>query len=280
MIIGKQMPGATPEYLDEGVEVERKRMAAIDFDPGYRGKVDGSLRNLKRLKKAPNKASPRDIEHLVALYDRGIKYMDGYFGALLEGLRERGLYDETVIVFTSDHGEEFREHGRFEHGYSYYEEMLHVPLIVRVPGEPAGLEIGEPVGLADVMPTVLEVLGVEATYPTQGRSLVPLWSGGGVEPRPFFGEASQEPGSVAIRDGGYKFVRHAKRADELYALASDPRETRNRCRAEPELCQKYGARLDEWVRAQQEFAAALELPEDAEVDEELMERLRSMGYVD
>ncbi len=272
---------STQQYR-AGAKEERERFEQIDFDPGYAGRVDGSLKSLQRMKKQLPKQAAGDIYHLVALYDRGIRYVDHWFGALIGGLRERGLLNETVVLFTSDHGEEFLEHGGLEHGHTYYEEMLRVPLILRIPGQAHGTVIDDAVGLVDVLPTVLEVLGVEAQYPTQGRSLVPLWTGGSLEPRSYFGEASNDDGRMALRADGFKYVRNKARPDELYVLSEDPGERFDRCRLRRKLCKSYRRKLKAWVKQQAQFAALLALPEaqDVVIDDEMAERLRSMGYVD
>src|SRR6185436_17103048 len=101
---------------------------------------------------------------------------DENIAALVEDLRRRGVLDRTLIVITADHGEEFREHGDFEHGQSLHSELLHVPLILRLPGRiPAGKRIAGNVSGLDVLPTILELCGLTANPDVQGRSLVPAW---------------------------------------------------------------------------------------------------------
>jgi arylsulfatase A-like enzyme len=108
-------------------------------------------------------------------YDTAIRYTLDQVGEVFDDLRERGLYDRALIVLTSDHGEELFEHGGFSHGYSLHRELLHVPLYVKLPGQRTGTRVGDHVTLADVAPTVLQVLGqpLEAGA-TDGRSLIPL----------------------------------------------------------------------------------------------------------
>ncbi|MEM9861061.1 MAG: sulfatase [Myxococcota bacterium] len=106
-------------------------------DPDYRGPVnfsrDATL--LEHIKLGQLRLNARDRDHLEALYDGEISYHDQHFGAILDGLEARGLDDETLVVITSDHGEEFWDHGSVGHGHSVYEELLHVPFFVRMPGQ-------------------------------------------------------------------------------------------------------------------------------------------------
>ncbi|MFH1679513.1 MAG: sulfatase [Candidatus Eisenbacteria bacterium] len=121
---------------------------------------------------APRDAPPLDgtilseaeREALVARYDAEIAYFDLHFGRLIRHLKKAGLYDGSLVVFTSDHGEEFGEHDGWEHGHTLYNELLHVPLIVKYPrgvGPPAGSRLDRMVGLVDVVPTIRQLLGAE-----------------------------------------------------------------------------------------------------------------------
>ncbi len=105
-----------------------------------------------------------------ALYDGEVAYTDDAVGRLLDGLVRRGLNQNTIVVLTSDHGEEFGEHGSWEHGHSHYDELLHVPLVVRAPGVEARV-VSEPVGLMDVAPTLCSLAGIAAGDTFRGRDL-------------------------------------------------------------------------------------------------------------
>src|SRR5262249_10859476 len=115
------------------------------FDPDYTGPLDGHNIGQEGF---PLNAPPRDIEHLKALYDGEIRYTDQTIGELLDALRSAGLLDRTLIVVTSDHGEEFLEHGNKTHRKALYEESIHVPLIVWASaGLPRGARVDTPVSL-------------------------------------------------------------------------------------------------------------------------------------
>lgn len=168
----------------------------------------------------------------VGRYDQEIAAVDRYAGILLETLKWSKLWDDTIVVIVADHGEEFGEHGERQHSNNCHIESLHVPLIVRVPGlEPS--RVDAPVGLVDVTPTLLELLGLQTDDPLDGQSLlIPLRKPAEVDPlRPFYcsviSQAAHQP----------KFLRHAvRRGDDLlihealentyrlYDRAADPGE--------------------------------------------------------
>jgi arylsulfatase A-like enzyme len=122
------------------------------------------------------------------LYDGEIAYTDGKLGELLAALDSSGLTSKTLIILLSDHGEQFGEHGAWGHGNTLYNAVLHVPLVLLAPGIPPGRRIGDVVGLIDVLPTVLDVLGLPPHAGAQGRSLAPLWRGEALPPRILYAE--------------------------------------------------------------------------------------------
>ena len=113
-----------------------------------------------------------EAERLRRLYDGEITYWDEHFGALVQKLKDEGIYDESIIVVTADHGEEFADHGGFWHGTTLYDEQVHVPLLVKLPyGERAGERVDHWVQHVDLMPTLLRRLGVEVPEGVQGGEL-------------------------------------------------------------------------------------------------------------
>jgi arylsulfatase A-like enzyme len=266
-------------YYEEAVAEERLRFLQWNFDPDYRGSVDGSLANLGELSAPGRRVRPKDLRHLVALYDRGIRYVDHWIGELLDGLAARGLAEGTIVIVTADHGEEFLEHGRFEHSYSYYEEMLGVPLILRVPGEGRGSVVEQTVGLVDVVPTLLDLLDVSAPDGLQGRSLRPLWRGEHGPPVEYVGEASFESDHLALHSTRWKYVWRSDGRDELYDLAADPRERVNVC-AIHKACSEHRERLLARIAEQRELAGGLAAPEAAEIDDATLEELKALGYLE
>ena len=133
------------------------------YDPEYTGKVDGSLATLFGLLVAARRGNPppeRDVRHLRALYDGEVAFNDAQLARLLAELDRTRLAQQTLFLITSDHGEEFYEHGSGEHGHSLYEELIHVPLLLRWPGRVAeSRTYGGVVQLLDLYPTLLHVAG-------------------------------------------------------------------------------------------------------------------------
>ncbi|MFN7971937.1 MAG: sulfatase [Acidobacteriota bacterium] len=250
-----------------------------------------------------NGASPRH-EREMAQYDREIRQTDDALEDLLGALEALGLADRTVVVLTADHGEEFLEHGQMGHGANLFQEVERVPLIVRGPGIPAGKRIAIPVGLIDVMPTVLDLLRVPIPAHVEGKSLLPAIRGatGGEElrARPLYSEsvatyAALEEGQVpvlppayTVQVGSRKLARY--RTDdgfrfELYDLDADPGERVNLypdraadasdLRAEIERYESDCARRREEVAG----AAPVGRTEPAPTDPEQREKLEALGYV-
>jgi arylsulfatase A-like enzyme len=231
-----------------------------------------------------------DIRHLEELYDAGVRQMDAELGRFLRLLDDTGRAEETLLLVTSDHGEEFYDHGRVEHFLTQYQELLHVPLIVRGPGVPAGVRIETPVSLVDVAPTILAAAGIEAPPGLEGMDLAPLWRGEPDAPfvdRYLYGEA---PGGLvwqdiaagvapvyrSVRKGRYKLVHEANHDTvALYDLASDPAEQHDVAVEHPEVVAELRAALEARTAAIGEAGSG----PAAELDPEEAERLRALGYI-
>jgi arylsulfatase A-like enzyme len=164
--------------------------------------------------------SAAQARFLADRYDGGIRRADDALGPFLAFLEERGVLRDTVVVLTSDHGEEFLDHGRIGHEESVYPELLHVPLLVYVPGG-AARACAEPVGLVDLAPTLVELLGLAALDDVDGRSLVPLLDGAELAPRALHAELAWKRRLEAWIDGTTQIVSSADGL-ERYDLARDP----------------------------------------------------------
>ncbi|HEV8325075.1 MAG TPA: sulfatase-like hydrolase/transferase [Myxococcota bacterium] len=184
-------------------------------------------------------------------YDGEIAYADRYVGTVLDALEKSGLAGNTVVVLFSDHGEGFLEHGFSFHGQSLYEEVLRVPLLVRVPGL-AARAVDEPVRLIDVAPTLLELASTPPLDRAQGRSLVPLLVGRPDAARTVPAEMLPAPAwphaAKALIVGGWKVIHHVDEgAWELYDLGTDPGEKTNVFDARPAEAAKMRALMEDWL---------------------------------
>jgi arylsulfatase A-like enzyme len=190
--------------------------------------------------------SPRDVELARDGYDDCIAFLDGQVGALLDELDRVGVMKDTLVIITSDHGEEFGEHGVFNHGYSLYLNEVHVPLLILWAAAPAGRSVAQPVSLRDLPATVVDLLGLAADSPFPGRSLAVHWrANAGVDPprtTPAISEAdflmigldprrgpgpSQRGYTMSQVDSGWQYFRDSTGTEGLYDLAADPAESRN-----------------------------------------------------
>ncbi|HKU40959.1 MAG TPA: sulfatase, partial [Polyangiales bacterium] len=203
-------------------------LSMYDPDP-YSGPVDFSRTNelLEQIKIGKLPLNDRDKVRLQALYDGEISYHDVHFAAILDGLDKRGLRDDTMVVVTADHGEEFWDHGSVGHGHSVYDELLHIPMMVRIPGLTEGNAVlrGD-VGLVDVAPTILDAMGLPIPEAMSGRSFLPELRGDGpAAPR---ATASQfMTGVRSLATGRWKLLQNGLANAQLYDLERDPHETQN-----------------------------------------------------
>jgi arylsulfatase A-like enzyme len=251
--------------------------------------------------------SPQHLRELVD-YDREIRFTDDELRSLFDALEGLGLGGNTVFVLTSDHGEEFLEHGLLRHGAHMYQESVIVPLMFWGPGIPAGKRIEFPVGHIDLMPTILDILSVRLPEAIEGESLVALIDGGGGEHafigRPLFSEAW---GSVAwgkerkwipiktpsygVRVGSRKLARYRTEDGyrfEFYDLESDPLERHNLYATEPEAAADLLALIEDYERRSSEMRSRIDAAAGAEdgaaprrtfLDPEQEQKLKALGYI-
>ena len=271
--------GTTERQILEAKQLEEeRRYEAMSFDPTYSGWMDGSQRALGAIGRPGRTVSDADRAHLVALYDQGIAYADFWIGRLIDGLAQRGLLEQTVFVVTADHGEELLDHGGLQHGTHFYDEAMRVPLFMRTPGSPPRV-VTQQVGLIDVMPTLLELLGTDRVLDVQGRSLVPLIRGEALPERALFAEAPNFGGLRALRTERWKYIT-TPGTGTLFDLQSDPHETVNLCASNRSACAPFARQMAEWQNANRAMAARLGFGPGApaRVDEALRRKLRALGY--
>jgi arylsulfatase A-like enzyme len=241
----------------------------------------------------PEWTTPADDEYLESLYLAEVESVDERVGFLIEMLRFRGFLENTVIVFTSDHGEEFGNHGLYGHGgfgrhLHFYEGLLRVPLIIVAPGLSAGSRVTEPVTLLDLMPTLEDLLGIRYEGEMGGVSRTPLLRGEPMASAPlYFDDVQEDDQTDALRDGRFKIICRRDGRHELYDLVADPGETEDLSSKRPEKLAEMFSLVE---RFRQENSRR-GVRKAAEVDPSLqhlseeeraraMEQLRSLGYIE
>ena len=256
------------------------------FTAGYTGSLTGAQTGpVMREAWRPTSGGEPDVElddedraHVSALYDAGIRYADSYLPRIDALLQELDLWRNTLVVFFSDHGEEFWDHGDVLHSTTVYQESVHVPLIIWFPGgRGAGTRVFRTVPLLDVTPTILEVLGLRRPKSVQGRSLLPLLDGTD-RPRPAVSEIHQLKAWI---DFPHKLiVDRGPGALHLYRLDRDPSESNDLAKSDPEGARALYRRLAETLGPDMATAVRGVPKIRAEKDRELLEQLRALGYVD
>ena len=249
------------------------------FDPDYEGKADGRVSRLNS-----KRFGERDVEHVVALYDGEIAWTDHNIGRLIEELDARGHLANTLVIITSDHGEEFYEHGEFGHRKALFEESIAVPLILVQRGElPTGLRIAEPVGLVDLAPTILHAAGLDPMPGAFGRPLQEFVRAPETPAadRPVVAELTTH---LAVRGQDWKVLLDVEddRLIGLWNLADDPGEEHNLLETNATLPDDIARAVDRARTRLTETASELRPSDDegrAPLPEGLEENLRDLGYV-
>ncbi|MDD5628925.1 MAG: sulfatase-like hydrolase/transferase, partial [Elusimicrobia bacterium] len=226
--------------------------------------IDGTVSYLR----AYLKADPAALKYVLSQYDGEIRYVDDHIGALLDELRDLRLLDKTLIILTSDHGEEFMDHGDLFHGPHLYDEILHAPLVVRLPGAvPKGKVVDQVVRSIDVMPTILDILDLQPRITMQGTSLLPSLDQDIDLELEAYAQSRRDP-PFAVTKAGRTIRRHLKEAAavrtdgwklisthdlgtgayeyELYDLRKDPKESVNLAARRREVTEVLKQKLRRW----------------------------------
>ena len=224
-------------------------------EKGYDKKYTGSAQEQEALREeglANGKVQLRegDVRFWRAIYDEKIQRTDARFLKFLEELEKMGLMDKTLFVLTSDHGTEFYEHKRFDHGFSLYNELIHVPLIIKLPKQKAGKVIKDQISSIDVMPTILDLLEVrmpeKAQSQLRGSSLVSGMQGQPVAKDVFFETDYRQytyKRGIQTADGWKLIYTLENKSRELYNLKNDPGETQNLLSQEPRRAYELEQRI-------------------------------------
>jgi arylsulfatase A-like enzyme len=246
----------------------------------YKGPVNGSTSFLHKIRNGEYEPQKEDVDHIIDLYDAEVRQVDDNLKDLFDYLRTSGVLDSSVVIISSDHGEEFLEHGGVFHGKTQYQELLKIPLIIRGPGIPSGRRISAVSSLVDVMPTALSLLGLPVPAALEGTSLVPMWKTGesGLTERSVFAEADhnneQDNIKRAVRYQNYKLHYDLlTKKIELYDLAVDPFEQTDIAENHPQIVDRLFKKLTIFMQPPQKSKQIVPLSNGE------LEKLKSLGYM-
>lgn len=242
------------------------------------------------------KMTPHDFEILTALYQNDISYVDSIIGGIIQDFRKQNLLDNTLVIFTSDHGEHFGDHGLMSHELSLYDVLVHVPLIIRFPNRThSGTLIKETVQTIDIFPSILHFLQSESKLELQGFSLLPDFFARKNHPYAFseynnlraadkmqrrFPDLPDSPiwrkkVLKSVRSSDWKFIWATDGTRELYSIQNDPYEKSNFAQSNPEEVKKMQEVLGKWSTS---FKPS-RFYQNEEISREALDELRALGYV-
>jgi len=237
-------------------------------------------------REVPPPISEEDLAYIVGLYDGEIQYVDAHLGRLLEAVLELPTERDLVTVLTSDHGEEFLDHGAFNHGYTLYEEQTLVPFIVSAPSRFDPRRVSQQVRLIDAAPTLLEMAGVDYQNTRfQGRSLVPLMTGLSLDPQDAFSEATNVGSQSALRSTDSHKLIHSLIDPQwqFFDLGSDPGELNDLATQRTDRLRELAARLEAWREENRALRSAINIAgsgvDRVVLDEEMKKGLEALGYI-
>ena len=259
-----------------------------NYYPSYKGNIR-SGESIFSLWAKRQDMSEDDIKYLFALYDSEISFTDQYIGTLLNELKQQGLYDNSIIILTSDHGEEFMERGWIGHTSTLYQELLRVPLIIKFPDSGARI-VDTPVGLIDLMPTLLAYLGLKNPDGLEGKAL-DIASGDPIASRPIFSETfnpqihrPQPVVPIALRSvvlGDLKLIYDEKKGiKQIYDLSKDPYERNDLSSSQSDLHKALALSLAQYTDYVEKKRKKGPIKDERELfTPEQRKQLESLGYL-
>ena len=242
----------------------------------------------EQVMKLERRITDKEQRHIVSQYDGGITYVDFNIGKLIERLKKAGLYENSLIIITSDHGEAFGERSFVQHGTSVYQDQVHVPLIIKYPNIRQQRVINKFVSGVDLMPTVLDVLGYGIPEDVQGKSLL---KPDGLDNRTIISESFSTRKKLrwhkrfyrierAIFSYPLKFITSTSGKQELYDLSKDPGEEKNVYGTDAGVSGSLEARLSQWLELVREESPSLEeSASHKKLDKGALDRLKALGYI-
>lgn len=254
----------------------------------YYGKVMKEILKLRMVTEGRAKVTPEMIQSLHEKYATAVRYTTDKVGKFFEFLKHEGYYDEAIIIVAGDHGEELFDHGGFSHGFTLYDELLHVPLIIKLPYQRAGRVVDERVTLADVFPTVMDLTGQPIPDEVDGKSLAPLLKG---EKERLSDEEETEVFSVAwpkrcvgqaAINWPWKLIKLESNYESeegrtfLFNLELDPGEIKDMSRERPEIVEELSKSLEKKIGT---YDSGGKYCNNAKLDKQMEKQLRALGYM-
>lgn len=259
------------------------------FDARFPGKQPDLLKTTAEFRRLEREVmsehrtiTSAERRHLESQYDGAIAYVDAHVGELLARLKQLGLYERSLIIVTSDHGEAFGDRNLLEHGVSVYQDQVHVPLVVKFPNGRQGENVQAGVSSVDLLPTILDILGLPVLPGVHGRT---LRSAAALKDRSVISESFPAPDLLdfgprfhhvqrALFADVFKVVTSTSGKTELYDLRHDKNETRDLAPKDPQVAERLETALNEWVSR-----AGGRAGDAGTVDPQTLERLKALGYV-
>lgn len=271
----------------------------LDYDPpgAYATRFTGgrtepspplAYADCRQMERSDNEAAlppaQEDIDYVRGVYEGEVAFMDEQIGRLFDALRDAGRYDEATIFVTSDHGEEFWEHGGFEHGHTLFDELVHVPLIVKFP---VGTElkhhaVAAQVRTLDILPTVFDLYGIEMPESFEGKSLAGLAVSAGRDAgRIAYSEGTlYGPDKLAWHRDRFTYIFDlSENSGELFDRVVDPGQTTNVFSEHPQAGAQLRHELYTFFKGLQEQSASMSVPQPVDLSPARLAELKSLGYI-
>jgi arylsulfatase A-like enzyme len=248
----------------------------------YYGSLMASITSGRSLLRR-REVGPTYLASLVDQYDTAVRYTSQALGELFADLERRGLFDDALVIVTSDHGEELFDHGGFSHGYSLHGEVLRVPLYVKLPRQHEGAVVDARVSLMDIAPTILQALGIEPTASFDGLPLPASSEAGPDRSLLHVSDWKERCVGRALLSGRYKLIQldsnyeGLRNTTRLYDVEADPGETLDLAHRKPELVTEMRRQLEAaFARAQ---SGSKQVAPANVLDDMDRERLKALGYL-
>lgn len=257
------------------------------FNTGYSGTLD-VLNDREKINRGERALNDAELRHIVSVYDATLNYADYEIGIVMQKLKELGILDNTLTIVLADHGEALWEHGYFGHNVQVYQNMAHIPFVVKPPAAlaPEALaprKIDSVIQTVDLYATIADITGsADAASRADGSSLLPMLVGDGASHAGLaYTRTLWTTPTYAIRDGRWEYVFATRNGSaELYDLQADPGEKTDQLSAHPFIGTYFQRHLQHWVAQQKVKARAISSPEAAQMDEATRQNLGGLGYVD